>query len=1041
MSWQHLVQSAEGVLDATHIPNSQEIISLIKRINPTSLQLCETDREHGYRIKNRLQNLLLENYGEVFHLVPHPCSPGIVLIKHKTLPSVDACHADYSALSLKALDTVGEIAPPATKPATKNAFGAEPARDATSCSPRELVKNAELLIERYEYPQAEELLAGLRITDTSDLQRLVKAAQMLMGDMGAYQRTIELLLAQPRPVLNNKAVRELLALAYYGNGMIAEARALLDAAHPGDLGKSALHAYADISFRDGKLSQAYDLLSLAEEKNGFVAAIAGLRKEIESAIFADVEPLLREVEESLARNDLARAESLVQKALSLYPHCREARQLKVTIEARKSATEAQTLWNLLGGSVTAAERLDLLAKLLELDKENGEKIRELIAREKAGQKREALEDRLRALDACCASQQWSECFDILLWLARQGDAECYRRACRVDTRLSVLYRNARLQRLPDPEAKELWLGFVRLKRLLVEGTTEGCWDLARTLKPYFLSYPAFREEYDRALETEQEKARGEIRLMLARLDELGTEIEEMVETEEACEDDGEEDTDTEETEDTEEAEDTEDTEEAEGAEDMEQTMWPAKAALLAEAKRLVVRIRRRLPVLPAEEAAGYRMDAEATLASLAAPPGRNVGIFDYRSALLLGNLVEAAELREANNHQYVQEYLRLIDNEVENTFAISAEPVNMADLPAPHEALAETSAPAGMEVLCSSPRHLLFSQDDETIVVVNVIRNKATRYRSPNFKDLAVMDFLPEKDLFLFVNTKTNNNVWKAILSETESRFTATFEFTSQFTYQPGACFAGLFLSSGKDNAYYAFIREPERSRGVKQTLGPFGGSTVASFELRDEIKAVHRLSSHPDKFVVVGKETTVTLESNLTPPKRCSRVGMRQELSCIGIDPEKGHMYTTGDGIVHALNLKLYSVKQYHKAVSFAQIELATLARICVEKSTVLLGSDQWGMFYDFSTNKFSQKFSIARMASTETPARWYCWDFDQTTDTLKIRDITGEVDSLLEWRELLRPDQVEDEAAMEEFVKLIQAPDRFTIVQPSTLPPEAPQ
>ena len=44
MSWQLYVQSAEAVLEANKIPSSQEIISLIKRINPP---LCSCPRPSG----------------------------------------------------------------------------------------------------------------------------------------------------------------------------------------------------------------------------------------------------------------------------------------------------------------------------------------------------------------------------------------------------------------------------------------------------------------------------------------------------------------------------------------------------------------------------------------------------------------------------------------------------------------------------------------------------------------------------------------------------------------------------------------------------------------------------------------------------------------------------------------------------------------------------------------------------------------------------------------------------------------------------------
>ena len=64
MNWQRDIESAETMLHASRIPSSLEIITLIKRVNPTKLCLSEPDRERGYEVKTKLQNLLLENYGD-----------------------------------------------------------------------------------------------------------------------------------------------------------------------------------------------------------------------------------------------------------------------------------------------------------------------------------------------------------------------------------------------------------------------------------------------------------------------------------------------------------------------------------------------------------------------------------------------------------------------------------------------------------------------------------------------------------------------------------------------------------------------------------------------------------------------------------------------------------------------------------------------------------------------------------------------------------------------------------------------------------------
>lgn len=59
---------------------------------------------------------------------------------------------------------------------------------------------------------------------------------MLVEELGAYRRAIETLLAQPRQVLRDRRIRELLALAYYQNGAHPEARAIFDSLYPTELG-------------------------------------------------------------------------------------------------------------------------------------------------------------------------------------------------------------------------------------------------------------------------------------------------------------------------------------------------------------------------------------------------------------------------------------------------------------------------------------------------------------------------------------------------------------------------------------------------------------------------------------------------------------------------------------------------------------------------------------------------------------------------------------------------------------------------------------
>jgi hypothetical protein len=1007
MSWQLSVRLAERVLESSRVIPSEEIIALIKRVNPTRLPLSDTEREHGYQIKNRLQNLLLENYGAAFHLAPDPYLPDLLLIKHSSLPSIDACHADLNALSPKALDTVGEgaAARPAVLPAADEAKPA-PVKPGGGFSPNDALKNAQLLLERYEYPEAEEILATLRITDADQLPVLVKAARLLGEEMGAYHRAIELLAAQPAQLLKDKAVREILAQSYYGSGMITEAAALFAALPPADLGKSALVAYADISFRNGNLPQAFQLLKLSEGKEGFVTAHAGLSKEVEAAMLDKARPFQQEAEAACARGDLARAQTLLQHALSLYPNFLEARRLAGDIEARVTQAEIARLWAQFDSSEAAAQRLDLLARLLEQDKQHAEKIRTLAARERARQKREVLEERLQSLQAHVAQQNWGPCADIVLWLSHQADEDGCRRACALSPFFSLLFHNKKLQRLPDEEAKELWLRFVRLSG--PQEPSETCWDTLLELKPYFHTSALFKAEYDRVLGEQQKKALHEAQQLLDRLDALEDQQEG----------------------DQEEGYQEEDQEERESA----LSEFTFSEVTFNEARRLVAQLRKRTSVLPAEDAYWFKQRAGQVLKRLAPESGDEGNIYDYREILLLGNCAKAAKYRLSHDLPWMKEMIKRVDDEIAELFAISAEPIALIVAPDLVADLSIKPKPSGLDYFCSSQHHLLFREGDEAIVVVDVRNMSATRYRSPRFRELNMLDILPDQDVFLFLDPK-DNTLWRATLSGAESRFTAVFRIGDHFSVPAGANITGFFMSSTKDNVYYAFIADGDQVQAVKQSIDQVS-TVVSTYEVKGNLQGADRLSWRPDRFLLWTEDSTTVLESNLTPLKNSSRVGTSQGLNCLTIDVSRSQIYALGSGAVNVLNTGLRAVKQFLGAESVDHMEFRTLANVCVEKCTVLVNINGEEMFYNMETNKFSQKFCPESIVHTETPSRWYYLEPDMTKPVILLKDMTEEVESLLAWEVFLSAEEGEDEKACQRFVERLANPEYFSIVKPVNQP-----
>ena len=224
MKWENCITASENILRSLQVPSSLEIITLIKKVNPTRLTLSETDRERGYQLKSRLQSLLLEHYGDTFQLIPHPASPNIILIKHRVLPSIDACHADLASLSseaIKRVETAAALHPGREELKRCRKKGPRNTghwKTGVALLPKKALKKAQALLAEYDYAAAEEVLAGLLAHDSDDLPVLLRAAAILLHEIGAYQRCIDTLLSQPKNVLKDRGLREMLAVAYHHNG-------------------------------------------------------------------------------------------------------------------------------------------------------------------------------------------------------------------------------------------------------------------------------------------------------------------------------------------------------------------------------------------------------------------------------------------------------------------------------------------------------------------------------------------------------------------------------------------------------------------------------------------------------------------------------------------------------------------------------------------------------------------------------------------------------------------------------------------------------
>ena len=247
---------------------------------------------------------------------------------------------------------------------------------------------------------------------------------------------------------------------------------------------------------------------------GYVAAPAGLKKDVEAGLLAETEPELQRALAALELGDLEEAKSLARDVLQCYPGHQKAREIVSLIGSSKEATEIARLWEKYARAAKNEEKIDLLAKLLDHDRDNVERIKVLMAEVKADQKKKLVAGRLDELRSLAARRDWPECYPILHWLSIQKEhCEEYRGACSLSAYFAVLYRNRRLRMLPERAAKELWLEFVQAKSSLASGQEKGCFQIMDGIKEYFQPYPEFREDYLMLLGIERERAREEIVLV------------------------------------------------------------------------------------------------------------------------------------------------------------------------------------------------------------------------------------------------------------------------------------------------------------------------------------------------------------------------------------------------------------------------------------------------------------------------------------------------------------------------------------------------
>ncbi len=952
MKWENYVTASENVLGSPQVPSSLEIITLIKKVNPTKLMLSETDRERGYQLKNRLQSLLLEHYGDSFYLIPHPASPNIILIKHRMLPSIDACHSDLTALSREAIERVETAAPlyPEREESKRNREKSLRARGhrqtGAALSAKHALKKAQDLMEQYDYAAAEEVLAGFQIQGGEDLRFLRRAAGIMLYEIGAYQRCIDTLLKQPKNVLKDKGIRELLAVAYHHNGSLPEARAILDGLYPAELGFEALFAYADISFKDANLSAALELVKIARGKEGFLRGLDALQQEIESAMLAQAEPLAQMAQAALRSAAVEEARQLAREALDLYPNCQQARAVISAVKAQTNEALLAELWARLESEQSGERRIALLDTLLERDKERRDTVAKLLAEEKELQRRRLFDDQLESLRGLVSHESWPECFDLVTSLMKQPEFSARARdVLALSPFFPVLHENRRLHSAAERCAKDLWLRMVKVKTALAAGNAEGCFQSFKEFKPWFSAWPELKEDYLLLLQGEQEKARAEIAALIAQ---------------------------------------------------SEAPECPA-----SEVRCVLGRLRRRMSVLPVEERRELARIMEGRLARLIPEQDPDQPLAEYREALQIGNGEKAAHLR----HEIADIAAReAVEAEFAEPFHIAWEPLTleMSD-----ELPIDLVTPPPLILAFSGEQKFFLKDGPDSYVMIDFAAQAACRMTSPVFSQTHFLD-CTQNDIFLFGEKKGEREVgdrlWRAELSIERAAFTASFDMKQRFEVEEGFELEAVFASSERDTDYYLLLKRAE-SRGpwkvIKTRLAPKGTMLTLQIGNRKELK-MWRWGSRPDRFLIQGEGDNWQVNRNLSV-----KAHVRAKSKIYKFDSANSFLYCLEDKWLIQRDSELKFVKCYDRSISLGLYEPERVHGFSSSTDTMLivLGDGRTQSFYNVSNNKFSSKIRSGRVIPSKRDGKWYCFDYSRAEKKLWLRDITSDIHTELEWREVIIP------------------------------------
>ncbi|NIM10557.1 MAG: hypothetical protein GTO45_01055, partial [Candidatus Aminicenantes bacterium] len=329
---------------------SHELIRLIHRVNPTNESLDAKKESERYKIKARLQSLLIRNfYDGLLVEQPDPENPQMVSLKLQYFDD-DACHAllpeldpDARSWAQRQIDEAASQGgadtgePPAAglhrqSSGSLAAFGniheSDTAADKKEYSPNELINWGRQALEEYDYETCEDYFYRAFIMSRGSIEAALTILEFFVDHLAAYEKAIALMDSLSASAKKDEDVKVLLALAAVRLGNIDQALDYLGRAlHPRASEVYLLGARHFVT--RGNVDRAKELQGVLKsfELDELQPEIDRLENDIRKLCLKSLKPVEQEMVFAWQQGEQDKAVKLAQQLLVEWPQNKDARRI------------------------------------------------------------------------------------------------------------------------------------------------------------------------------------------------------------------------------------------------------------------------------------------------------------------------------------------------------------------------------------------------------------------------------------------------------------------------------------------------------------------------------------------------------------------------------------------------------------------------------------------------------------------------------------------------------------------------------------------